>query len=388
VDPLWEDGIAYDAKDYRRRGGAVVGLSRLSRYLLRELLGAWLAVTLVLLVVLLTNRLIQFMADAASGEIAPGVIFTLLGLKAAANLGVVLPGSFFLAAVLALARLYRDSEVTAMAGCGVGPLQLYRGVFALALPLAIGVGGLTLSLGPAAERLADQVLVNAEQQAQFAGVRPGRFTALGADTTVYVAEVSESGDMRGVFIERALSDGDEVWVAEKGRRAVNALAGGEFLVLEAGWRYAGTPGAAEWQLMRYATQGVRIREPEPIEPRAGLDALSLPALLARDDMSAWAELQTRLSFPLMVLVLALGSLPLARTDPRQGRYAQVVSAVLLFMVYFNLLYTAQDWLAGGQSPAWLGLIWVHGLAALLAFFALRWRFNLGWRARRYREPGA
>ncbi|MDR9480612.1 MAG: LptF/LptG family permease, partial [Spiribacter sp.] len=145
---------------------------------------------------------------------------------------------------------------------------------------------------------------------------------------------------------------------------------------------------AEWQLMRYATQGVRIREPEPIEPRAGLDALSLPALLARDDMPAWAELQTRLSFPLMVLVLALGSLPLARTDPRQGRYAQVVSAVLLFMVYFNLLYTAQDWLASGQSPAWLGLIWVHGLAALLAFFALRWRFNLGWRARRSGEPGA
>jgi lipopolysaccharide export system permease protein len=105
-------------------------------------------------------------------------------------------------------------------------------------------------------------------------------------------------------------------------------------------------------------------------------------------MPAWAELQTRLSFPLMVLVLALGSLPLARTDPRQGRYAQVVSAVLLFMVYFNLLYTAQDWLAGGQSPAWLGLVWVHGLAALLAFFALRWRFNLGWRARRSGEPGA
>jgi len=353
--------------------------------LLRELLGAWLAVTLVLLVILLANQLVQIMAEAASGRIAPGVVLPLLGLKAAANLGVVLPGSFFLAAVLALARLYRDSEVTAMAGCGVGPLQLYRGVFALALPLAIGVGGLTLSLGPAAERLADQVLVNAEQQAQFAGVRPGRFTALGADTTVYVAEVSESGDMRGVFIERALSDGDEVWVAEKGRRVVNALAGGEFLVLEAGWRYAGTPGAAEWQLMSYATQGVRIREPDLVKSTPPLYALPSQALLNKGDIEASAELQRRLSFPLMVLILAVASLPLAQVNPRHGRYGQIVVAVLLYMLYFNLAYTAQDWFVGGQSPVWLGLTWVHALAALCAFSALWWRFNLGWRVRRLRQ---
>ncbi len=359
-----------------------MGLSRLTRYLLRELLGAWLAVTIVLLVVLLTNRLIQFMADAASGEIPAGVIFTLLGLKAAANLGVVLPGSFFLGAVLALARLYRDSEVTAMAGCGIGPLQLYRGVFSLALPLAFAVGLLTLSVGPAAERVADRVLVNAQQQAQFAGVRPGRFTALGPDSTVYVTQVSDSGEMQGVFIERQLPGGDEVWIADRGRRAVNALGAGEFLVLESGWRYAGEPGAGAWQLMRYATQGVRISEPEPIDPNTGLDARSLSALLDQADTQSLAELQTRLSFPVMVLILALGSLPLARTDPRQGRYAQVVTAVLLFMVYFNVLYTAQDWLASGQTPAWLGLVWVHAVAAVITVVALRRRFSLGWRTGR------
>ena len=82
---------------------------RLTRYVGREVLLAWLGVTVVLVVVLLTNRLIQFMADAASGDIPPEVIFTLLGLKAVANLGVVLPGSFFLGCVMALGRLYRDS---------------------------------------------------------------------------------------------------------------------------------------------------------------------------------------------------------------------------------------------------------------------------------------
>jgi lipopolysaccharide export system permease protein len=357
-----------------------VGLSRLSRYLLRELLGAWLAVTIVLLIVLLTNRLVQFMADAASGDIPASVIFTLLGLKAAANLGVVLPGSFFLGAVLALARLYRDSEMTALAGCGIGPSQIYRGIFALAIPLALVVAALTLTLGPAAERVADRVFANAEQQARFAGVQPGRFTTLGEQSTVFVSEVDANGMMQGVFLERRDGGEHQIWVAQKGRRALNALGAGEFLVLDNGWRYAGEPGAGAWQIMRYEAQGVKIAEPEAIEPGVGLDALALSALLKRGDLEALAELQTRLSFPVMVLILALGSLPLARTDPRRGRYGQVVTAVLLFMIYFNVLYTAQDWVASGQGFAWVGVLWVHALALLLSLWALRSRFGLGWRA--------
>lgn len=82
--------------------------------------------TVILFVVLLTNRLILFLSDAASGDIPGNLIFELLGLKALANLGTVLPASFFLAIVLALGRLYRDSEMAALAACGIGPREMYR----------------------------------------------------------------------------------------------------------------------------------------------------------------------------------------------------------------------------------------------------------------------
>lgn len=354
-------------------------MSRISRYLVREVLLAWLAVTVVLVVVLLTNRLVSFMAEAASGEVPARIIFTLLGLKAVSNLGTVLPASFFLGVMLALGRLYRDAEMTALAGCGVGPLRLYRGLFLLALPLAAVVGYLAVSLGPAAEREGDRRLAQAQQEAQFEGVRPGRFLTFGDGGTVYVSAVTESGRMEGVFARFGGAERDTIVVAEGASRRLDPETGDDFLVLENGRRYDGRPGGGAWRLMAFQRHGLRIAEPEPVAPRVRRDARP-PAELVGGGPAARAELQWRLSPPVMVLVLALASLPLARSAPRSGRYGRLVLAVLLYVTYFNVLYAAQGWMSEGITPPALGLWWVHGLALLLALAVMRWRLGgLGWR---------
>ena len=51
------------------------------RYLLKEVIHGWLAVTVVLWLILVSNRLVRYLADAASGEIPGSVVFSLLGLK-------------------------------------------------------------------------------------------------------------------------------------------------------------------------------------------------------------------------------------------------------------------------------------------------------------------
>lgn len=354
-------------------------MSRLSRYIAREVITTWLAVTVVLVVVLLANRLVRFMAEAASGEVPAGAIFALLGLKLAANLGTLLPASFFLAVMLALGRLYRDSEMTALAGCGVGPGRLYRALFVLAVPLAVGVGAVSLVLGPAAERLGDRTLAQARQDAQFQGVQPGRFLGVGG-ATVYVAAVDDSGRMQGVFARLSGAEGGTVVVvAESASRRLEPEAGDDFLVLENGHRYDGIPGAAAWRLMRFARHGVRIAEPEPVSPDVRRDAVP-PAALLGGGLRAQAELQWRLSPPVMLLVLTLAGLPLARSAPRSGRYGRLVGAVLIYLLYFNLLYAAEDWMSDGFTPPAIGVWWVHGAALLLALGLMRWRFGpLRWR---------
>lgn len=353
-------------------------MTRLSRYIAGEVLLTWLAVTVVLVVVLLANRLVRFMAEAASGEVPAEAILALLGLKLLSNVGTLLPASFFLAVMLALARLYRDAEMTALAGCGVGPLRLYRALFVLALPLAVLVGAVSLVFGPAAERAADRTLAEAQQAAQFQGVQPGRFLNVGG-ATVYVSEVDAEGRMQGVFARVDRAEGATVVVAEGASRRLDPEAGDDFLVLEDGRRYDGVPGQGAWRLMRFERHGIRIAEPEPVRQDVRRDAVA-PRELLGAGLRAEAELQWRLSPPVMVLLLTLASLPLARSAPRSGRYGRLVGAVLIYLFYFNLLYAAENWMGDGLTPRVLGIWWVHAGALVLALAVMRWRLGpLRWR---------
>jgi lipopolysaccharide export system permease protein len=91
------------------------------RYLLKEVISGWLAVTVVLWLVLVSNRLVRYLADAAEGDIPADVIFSLLALKMVWYLVLVMPFALALGVVLGLGRLYRDNEMVVMSACGVGP---------------------------------------------------------------------------------------------------------------------------------------------------------------------------------------------------------------------------------------------------------------------------
>ncbi|WP_435101535.1 LPS export ABC transporter permease LptF [Arhodomonas sp. AD133] len=348
-------------------------IGRVQRYLLRETLMAWLGVTVVLVVVLLTNRLVRFMADAARGDVPPDVIFTLLGLKALANLGVVLPASFFLAVILALGRLYRDSEMAAMAACGVGPRAVLRGLYALAVPLAVVVAALSLTLGPWAEGTADDAVAAASERAQFAGLQGGRFLPLGDDGGVlYVESVADDGTLRGLFARLGNGPEERLVVAERAYRRNGGQGGGRFLVLADGYRYDGVAGQPAWRTLAFGEHGIRVDDRGGTRSRTRRDAQSTPALLADGGRDAGAELQWRVAMPVSVLVLALAAVPLARSAPREGRYARLVAAVLVYVGYFNGLKAAQDWYESGVTPPWLGIWWVH-LAVLALAGSLLWR---------------
>jgi len=89
----------------------------------------------------------------------------------------------------------------------------------------------------------------------------------------------------------------------------------------------------------------------------------LRELLGSDAPSDIAQLQFRVSTPLMALVLTLLAVPLSRLRPRQGRYARVGFAIVAYFVYSNLLSAAKVWVDKGDLPPQIGVWWVH-LAAL------------------------
>ncbi len=93
----------------------------LDRYIFREVATTWLAVTVVLLFILMTNQFARVLGEVAKGNLPRGAVFEVIGLTALQYMTVLIPIGLFLSIMLALGRLYRDSELPAMMACRVGP---------------------------------------------------------------------------------------------------------------------------------------------------------------------------------------------------------------------------------------------------------------------------
>ena len=128
----------------------------IDRYVLREVAMALAGVTVVLLAILVSYQVARILGIAADRGFPQEIVFALIGLTTLENLMVLVPISMLLAAMLALGRLYHESEMAAVRACGIGPERLYLPVYTLALPVAIGLAWLTFVVGPDARNGAEE----------------------------------------------------------------------------------------------------------------------------------------------------------------------------------------------------------------------------------------
>lgn len=356
----------------------------LDRYIFREVAATWLGVTLVLLMILLTNQFARVLGDVAKGKLPKDAAFDVIGLSAVQYLTILVPVGLFLSIMMALGRLYRDSEMPAMMACRVGPAGIYRPLAWLVVPLALGVAWLSLDIGPRALTAVDRIGAEARREADLASIEPGRFTVFGPENAVVYGErVTRDGQMEKVFLQRSLDTGGvEVVVAERGEQVDSEDPDTRFLVLHQGRRYEGVPGTTGFRVVEFAEHGIPYRlptlEPKDPEPRQ----MSVSALLGSDELTGIAELQWRLGVPLSTLILGFLAVPLSRSRPREGRYGRLAIGLLVFIVYFNLMSAARAWIEQGTVPPELGLWWVHASVLLLGLVLLA--LQNGWHRRVFR----
>jgi lipopolysaccharide export system permease protein len=346
--------------------------SILDRYLFREILQSFAAVTGILLLILMSGQLARVLGQAAQESFPAAVIGTLIGLATLQQLTVLVPIGLFLGIMLALGRLYHDSEMTAMAACGVGPPQIYRPVLMLALPVAVLLAWLSFQIVPTAARHAQQIRIEALRSAQFGALEPGRFRSFaGGDAVFYAERVDPDGLLHRVFVQRRVGERVEVAIAERAVQRGAGLAEQEFVLYD-GRRYEGVPGSKEWRIVEFREHGIAVRLPEVRAKKNKQDVKDTAVLRASTDPDDRAELAWRRAVPAMLITLALLAVPLARLRPRQGRFARIGVAVIAYFAYSNLLAAARVWIEKDEPIAAFGLWWVHLMPIALAAWLL-WR---------------
>lgn len=339
----------------------------LDRYILREVVVSWFAVTGVLLAILITNQVAGVLARAADNSYPRGVVLELIGLAVVQNLSFIVPVSLLLAIILALGRLYHDSEMTAAQACGAGSRIVFLPVLGFTALLTVLLGFLSLTVAPASTNRIISLRSEALRAGQFAPISAGMFRTFGGGSTVvYAQDTDPDGTLKRVFVERDRGDHLEVALAQRATHAYSEDGNLQVITLFDGKRYEGVPGERKFRIVSFAENTIPVRLPTASAGTTGLEGIPSSELMRSDDRKQRAEFQFRLAFPIMAIVLAVIAVPLSRLRPRQGRYARIGYAVLIFFVYIQLTIAGRAMLAKGTTPEWLGLWWVHGVIVLLA----------------------
>ncbi|HDZ55971.1 MAG TPA: LPS export ABC transporter permease LptF [Pseudomonas xinjiangensis] len=335
------------------------------RYLSREVLMTLTAVSGVLLLIIMSGRFIKYLAQAAAGQLDPGVLFLIMGYRLPGFMVLILPLGMFLGILLAYGRLHLESEMTVLSATGISDRKILAYTQGPALLVAVAVAWLSLWVAPAGVVKTQQLFNQQDAMTEFDTLAAGRFQSIGreAQRVTYAGGLSaDRTELQQVFIAERVGSGDDssigVLIAESGRQQTNPD-GSRYLVLDEGYRYDGKPGTADFRTIQYDTYGVLLPQPEVVTEITDREAIPTRLLVGEPDLLTRAELQWRIALPLLVPIVAFFAVPLARVNPRQGRFLKLLPAVILYMSYLALLISARGWMESGTIPAVLGLWWVH-----------------------------
>jgi len=354
----------------------------IDRYLLRELGANFLGATLILLLIVVGTAVADLLAKIARGRIPPDLLFTLIALRSVDALTVLMPLAVFLGVLLAYGRLWRDSEMAVLQSSGLDLGGLARPLALLIVPVMFALGTISFWLAPAAVRLSQTLMEEANRSLIIAGLEPGRFVELpGKDGVIYVGEMSADGTtFKRMFVESERAEKDtgktriDVITATHGFLYHDADGNGRYLALEDGFRVEGKLAEDDYRLMRFARNDIKLPDSENDSNDTTVKRSAPTRVLLRnaDDPVMRAELHWRLAAPISALVLMLLALPLSKSSPREPRYARLLVAVLSWWVFNTGLGLGRSWISQGKLAPAFGFWWVYVPTIALAAWLI-WR---------------
>lgn len=362
-----------------KRFSSSIKLTVLDRMIVSDIGKTLLAVLSVLLLIIVSHKLVRFLAKAVEGEISGQAIISLLSLNMVSMCVALLPASLFLSVLMVLGRMHRDNEMAALAAGGIGMPRIFRSVFVLVLPLSMLAAVFSLQLQPWAAEKTQAVFTQEAKTVDVRGIAAGRFSEYSrGDIVFYVEKINEAGEMLNVFVQDRQNNQLGIVSSESGYLRDDLDSGGRFIVLKNGYRYQGRPGEAEYTITKFNEYAVRVGETEAVAEKSKRETKASGVLWRSDDLRDLAELQKRISLPIVLLVLGLLAIPLSHVAPRGGVYGNLLGAILIYLIYENLMRVSQSWVASATISPWLGIWWVHllvltvGLGLMVRALGLDW----------------
>jgi len=356
--------------------------SIVAKYVMRQVLMLLAAVFIVIGLVIFGNQLVLVIKESIEEGIPVVDLLPLVGFNMIRDVPLILSLSLFLAIILAISKLYKDSEAIVMNSLGVGDKHFMVLIQPVVLFIFIFILFLTTVAVPWSKQQRSMIMDRSENASEFSFIKEGEFQEFkNGELVFYASKVkniknSAKQNMEEIFIYAESSGDPIITLASQAQKYTDASSKSVYLRLKDGVRYHGFPSDKNKKILNFDQYDLQIIDGSrqssanvltKIESKPTLD------ILFSSNNKEIAEWQWRLSQPISVLILSLFGILLGKSSPRGGKNLGVLTGVLVFIIYNNALLVAKSSLERGDLSPIVGLWSVHLLALLVIviFYAYR-----------------
>jgi len=356
--------------------------SRIARYIRRNLVALFFAIFFIIGLVLFGNQFVLMVQESVERGIPIQELMPLVSFNMIRDVSLILSLSLFLAIILTISQLYKNSEAVVMNSLGLNDKHFIFFIQPLVILSFIIIFFLTIYAVPWANQQKNIREEETNNASEFSFITEGEFEIFKQGEIVFYASESKSlntigeQNMEEIFIYVFDNENPVIVLASEATKYIDTLSDSIYLRLKDGVRYQGIPSKDNINILNFDLYDLEIVSGElqnsvaiytKIEGKSTLD------LIKEGDLYSKAELQWRLSQPITVLILSVIGVFLGKVSPRGGKGVNLLIGVIVFMFYYNGLLVAKSAIELGQMNPIIGLWGVHFL--MVVFLLLLYQFR-------------
>lgn len=338
-----------------------------------------LSTILILSGIVVAQRGVVVFRLASKGIIPNDSILTILVFSLLKYLPILLTLTLFLTILLTLSRWFRDSEMMIWFSSGLGLTSFIRPILFFSLPIILLIGFLSLYLSPWATQKSEEYKAGLKNRDELATISPGSFKeSKSKDRVFYVEGFGDLGSkVKNVFVQSEQNGKLGIIVSNEGSR-VSTNTDDEYIVLKKGKRYEVNHENNHFTEIKFSDYGFLVEKKlPPIIDVNQVEAMPTLILLMTKGNREIAEFVWRVSLPISGIVLIILAIPLSFINPRSGRSANIIIAIMIFAIYNNLMGVTQSYINLGKLNPYVGGSIVHLLIIMIAsYLMMRRNLNL------------
>ena len=356
--------------------------SRIARYIRRNLVTLFFAIFFIIGLIVFGNRLVMTIQESFDRGIPLQELMPLVSFDMIKDVTFMLTLSLFLAIILSISQSYKNSEAIVMNSMGLSDKHFIVFIQPTVILTFVIIVFLTIYAVPWAKQQKNIMEEETKNASEFSFITEGEFEEFKQGDIVFYASESKTLDILGeqnleeIFIYSSNEEKPMIVLASEAKKYIDPRTKSTYLRLKDGIRYQGIPSDENINILNFDLYDLEIVSGElqkslaiytKIEGKSTLD------LIKEGGSYANAELQWRLSQPIMVFILSIFGVFLGKTSPRGGKGVNLLIGVIVFMLYNNTLLIAKSAIELSQMEPIIGLWVVHLLVLMLLILLYQFR---------------